>query len=825
MATELNPNVGLYDYDMIKIVQELANNSAKVKAVIFKNIIMGSDIDKRSLQQYIGYVNSMLSAFEKYGDVILNNASKYEGSTTGYGISYAGVKDYLYTKYDYASALPFTDGLIKGINEKKITNNEEVLDFFTHTANKAFKNRAFTTAGLVDQVIEDMKDCRGKLNDVELKKFKSVKDQNLFDSMDRVELYKTIQKVIEFLCSELNKNRYIHTRDMKLLVSFVNNIIEYITYSITAYITRIYIITKYLSCFKNPARELIAESVNENISKIARITLINDIDETNVRDMTKIFDYIDNCSKFITTIGGVIPKIADIKELKRSCDCFEELKDNRFNNALLDNSFYEFLSNRIYTLFDEYGMNRNRSLAELNETLKEFLLNNGQALSTRATAKQAMLSIIKELDSDNDNKKDSTDLAADLLGFTSYTLFKIYSITSRIQECRMDNNHVLDIRTLTVMAELIKQLNSVYKEIAIATLFKFRDIEMKINDMNNNESDHVKDLLAIKVPGMKDNDYSSNNVTMAAVPDTTRVPLELMNLYAQPSFEYYQMYDEYASSLLPGDAYYTEAAVWINKIKSWLQAILTAIKRRWNDAKFQAAVKWVGDHKGDLQSMNYTGTMEVLPYGALKIDYIDELIKKLDEINADLLKDKTQFEEFIKSLYVTPELQYIFLSGSVDDKLKNTKYRNYILFGIDPKSTNNDVKGKKLVDSQIKDEMTRVWIPTIVSSTTTSKELIDTSNELNQKIDNFNRVAAQNTSKVNNDIPPAMNNDEQNSSSSAQSSTQPAKEEDKGVNAEEAVTKLQTVFTNLWQNLEPTVYKAINDQYSYIQQAHSLGRK
>lgn len=819
MVTELNPNVRLYDYEIIKIVQDLANNSAKVKAVIFKNIIMESDIEKNDIHWYIGYVNSLLSVFEKYGDAILKNASNCEGTDTGYGMTYAGIKDYLYAKYDYASALPFTDGLINLINEKKVTNNEDVLDFFTHTVNKAFKNRAFTTAGLVDQVIEDIKDYSGKRNDVELKKFKSVKDQDLFDSTDRVELYKTIQKVIEFLCFKLNKNRYIHTRDMKLLVSFVNNVIEYITYSITAYITRIYIITKYLDCFRNPSNEVIAESVNENVSKIARITIINDIDEANSRDMNKIFDYINNCSRFVTTIGGIIPKIADVKELKRSCDCFEMLNNNRFNNALFDNSFYEFLSNRVYTMFDEYGMNLSRSVIELNETLKEFLFNNGQSLPTRATAKQAMLTIIKELDSDNDSKKDCIDLASDLLGFTSYTLFKIYSISNRIQECRMNNNQVLDIRTLTVMAELIKQLNSVYKEIAIATLFKFHDIELKINDMNNNESDHVKDLLAIKVPGMEGNDYSSNNAITTAVPDTTRVPTKLMNLYAQPSFEYYQMYDEYASSLLPGDAYYTEAAVWINKIKSWLQAILAAIKRRWNDNKFQAAIKWVQSHKNDLQSMNYIGTMEVLPYRALKIEYIDDLIRKLDGINGNILEDKIQFEEFIKSLYVTPELQYIFLSGSVNDKVKNTKYQNYLLFDIDPKSTNG-VKGKKLVNSQIKDEMMRVWVPTISSSANISKELIETSNEINRKIDNFNRVAVKNTSSINNDIPPAMSDENQKPASN-----QSKKEENSNsVSINEAVTKLQTVFTNLWQNLEPTVYKAINDQYSYIKQAHSIGR-
>lgn len=427
-----------------------------------------------------------------------------------------------------------------------------------------------------------------------------------------------------------------------------------------------------------------------------------------------------------------------------------------------------------------------------------------------------MICTIKELDPSKETKEAYANLATDLLGFSAYTLFKLYCIVNRIQETRMNNSQHLDIRTLTVMAELIKQLHAVYKEIAIAALFKFRDIEMKINDFNDNESDHIKDTLAIKVPGMEKNDYSSNNNTMAAVPDTTRVPVELMNLYAQPSFEYYQMYDEYASSLLPDDMYYTEAAVWINKIKSWLQAILAAIKRRWNDVKFQNAVKWVQNHKNDLQSMNYTGTMEVLPYGALKIDYIDEVIKKLDSINGDLLKDKTQFEEFIKSLYITPELQYIFLDDSVDAKLKLGKYQNYILFGMDPKS-NNEVKGKKLTDSQIKDEMMKVWIPTVSASTNTSKELVQTSEEINKKIDNFNRAAAQNTSSSNSDIPPTMSDET--------TSNNQQKEEDKSVSAEEAVTKLQGVFTNLWQNLEPTVYKAVNDQYKYIQQAHSLGRK
>lgn len=816
MLPVINSKYGLYDEDLLAIVNDVANNSSKVKAFIFKSVIMNAEIDKKDIQKYLGSINSLLLAFEKYGDEI----TKYMRNTTpiisGHGISYDGIKDYLYGKYDYASSIPFVDGLIRLIKDGKVTENKDVIDFFEHTANKAFSHRAVNTAGLVDEVISNIKDYDTIHNDYEAKKFNAVKDQKIFNSKDRIELYKAADEVIEFLVNDLNNNRYERTRDMKLLVSYVNNVIEYITYSVTAYITRIFIIGRYASSFimnaNVPTTEPIHESVDPSI--IDRITIMNEIDEFDVRDMTKIADYIEDICNFVKVIGGTLPKDLDLRRIKVSDYYYipEMDTNNRVLQALLGNSFYEFLTNQLYTIFKDYGTDSLYSLINLNDNINEFLSPSNQALSTKTTAKQGMMSIIRDVSAKNDTKESYIELADDLFNFTLFTLSKIMLLYSNIRDYRMReaNDPVHNNSALTVSAELMKQLNSIYKEIAIATLSKFRDIEMKINDLNNKEESIANDALSIKVPGEK-NDASSNDNMMTAVPDTERVPAELLSLYAKPAFEYYQLYDEYASSLLPGDEYYVEASVIINKIKAWLEAILAAIKRRWNDVKFQNAVKWVQKNKGVLQSSVYRGEMEILPYASINIDYIDQVIEKLNGINADLFKDNEQFNAFINSLYVTPELQFIFNSDLKND-VKITKFQNYILFGIDPK-TNQDVKAKKITDNQIRETMMKVWVPSVLSSPELTKELVNDGQEINKAIANINS-AASNVTNTNNDVPPDMG---------SQPETNNKTEEKVDVNA--MTSKLQSTLNDLWKNLEPSVYKLINDQYGYIQHAFSLRQK
>lgn len=820
MLPVINSKYGLIDEDLLAIVNDMANNSSKVKAFIFKNVIMNAEIDKKDMQKYLGSINSLLMAFEKYGDEVAKYMRNTTPNNVGHGISYDGIKDYLYGKYDYVSPIPFVDGLIRLIKDGKIKENKDVIDFFEHTADKAFNHRAVNTAGLVDEVISNEKDYDTIHNDYEVKKFNAVKDQKIFNSRDRIELYKAVDKVIEFLVDDLNNNRYERTRDMKLLVSYVNNVIEYVTYSVTAYITRIFIIGKYASSFiAYSAVKTIPVPVNESVdpSNVDRITIMNELDELDVRDMIKLVDYIEDICDFIKVIGGTLPKDLDLKRMKAGEFYYIPDLDanNRLLEALLGNSFYEFLTNQVYNMFIDYGNDSLYSLINLNNNISEFLSPSNQALSTETTAKQGMMRIIRDVNAKNDTKESYVELAHDLFEFTLFTLSKIMSIYVRVRDYRMReaNDPIHNNSALTVSAELMKQFSSIYKEIAIATLSKFRDIEMNINDLNNKEESIANDSLKIKVPGEK-NDVSSNNNMMTAVPDTERIPAELLNLYAKPAFEYYQLYDEYASSLLPADEYYVEASIIINKIKAWLEAILAAIKRRWNDVKFQNAVKWVQKNKGVLQSSVYSGEMEVLPYTSIKIDYIDQVIEKLNGINADLFKDNEQFNTFINSLYVTPELQFIF-NGNLKDDVKLTKFQNYILFGIDPKM-NQDVKPKKIVDNQIRETMMKVWVPSVISSPELTKELVNDGQKINKAIANINS-AASNVTNASNDLPPDMG-------SQPETNNTPNKPEEK-VDVNAMTAKLQSTLNDLWKNLEPSVYKLINDQYGYIQHAFSLRQK
>ena len=79
---------------------------------------------------------------------------------------------------------------------------------------------------------------------------------------------------------------------------------------------------------------------------------------------------------------------------------------------------------------------------------------------------------------------------------------------------------------------------------------KFKDIEMNINELRNIADIKLANDLTIKVPGTK-SDISSNDNLMVGVPDTTRMPPDLINVYATPALDSMNMYDEYVLTMFP----------------------------------------------------------------------------------------------------------------------------------------------------------------------------------------------------------------------------------------------------------------------------------
>lgn len=848
MISELNPEDRMRQDYILGATSDLTAEASKVKTTVFKNIVMGEDIDPKLIKQFLGYVNSYLTTFEKYADGIAKKMKNTEAVPNITAIPYSSVKDYLYANYDYASALKFIDGLINKINNESIKNDSEVRSYFGDITDRAFKDRAKSTAALVDEVITTIKEDTTKISKAEAGKFNAVKDQTLFKKSSTSEIYKTVAKVFEFLCNDLNKNRYPRTRDNRLLVSYVNNIIDYITYTITAYTTRVFIITNYGYAFIRASKvggdASITESVDMSFGH-SEIDVMKKLDEAVVRDNTKLAQYIDSIQEFLTAIGTTInidlwgDEKFSAKKIIRSAADIQYPDGNAVCNALSDNPLFEMLTNRIYTILGPYDdFTEINNMTDLHDDLEKFLSNPTHALSTSSSAKQGLLDTFSGISPKDETIGSYKELASDVAEFIIVTLVKTYRIVLMIgrDRTRELNDPKYTSSMVTIQADIIKMLNSFYKEIAVAGLTKLRDIEMKINDINNADNDVLKDMLTIKIPGGDDNDYSHKDNMMTAVPDTERIPSQLLDLYAKPTFEYLQMCDEWASSLpgMEGDAYYTEASTFINKLLAWLQGLWDAIKRRWRDKRFEAATKWVETHQNDLKQMTYTGTMEVLPYKAINVKYIDDVINKLqNDITPDILKDPDALDSFIQSLY-PQELAFMYDKTQNDSKDASdlTKYQNWVLFQIPTNSTNQNVQRKTLKNQEIATEMSKVWIPTLINADATGKSIDTTAARVSDAIKGvdtkFAGVTANTNSQNNPDQMPDLgntntqDNNNQNNTASTQNNQQ---NNTKQLTPDEATAKIQAALNDLWGHLEQTVYKAVTDQYKYIQEAHSIGRK
>ena len=142
----------LTQQDIIDSVHSMIQDSSKLKTAIFKSIIMSSDVDKVALQKYINKVTAFIKIWSNYGDSLEAKMKESSGAENVRAIQYNTIKPFLYAKYDYASVLPFTDGVLKGIKSGKFSEAKDIVEFREFTARKAFDDRADSTGGLLDEV-------------------------------------------------------------------------------------------------------------------------------------------------------------------------------------------------------------------------------------------------------------------------------------------------------------------------------------------------------------------------------------------------------------------------------------------------------------------------------------------------------------------------------------------------------------------------------------------------------------------------------------------------------------------------------------------------
>lgn len=855
----------LIDKDIVSSIHSITKEGYDLKKEIFKTASLAKKLDTNVIKIYLSSVNSFLRYWDDYSKDLKEKIQSSKGVEKVWTIEYSYVKNYIYAKYDYASVLPFTDGLIKGISSGKFKTVDDIEDFRNYTISKAFKDQPDSIGGLLDAVLIDNKPTsiiRHIISDTyDAKMFDSIRSYNMFEWRSRQELYNAIFKTVEFMTTQVGVGGFLTNNDMRIFSSMVNNVMDYITYSLTAYASRIYIISVYAYPFINASNVVHESTTVSDVPKTVKcdipsveIDVFRNAEDTICRDPKKTKEFIEIFNSFL--------KLVDVDNLfgsnKPSWDSMgydKTIEPNRFYEKMVVNPLYKFL---ILKRYDYKIYTDASSIIELNQVIKELIYNSSQGIQGTSSPKQDIFQIIRGISSDNETLKGYQELAKDLYLCTLQLCWNTNDIINNIIRWKKKEITEPQFNTgvLNAASEALKGLSEFYRDLAEVILHKCRDIEIKINQLRVNENHKVGDMTSISVPN-KNTD--KEDVTTILVPDTTRVAPELMDLYDRPTFEWLELYDEYVKSL-PGmkdEIYYSEAfniSTIINQLIAHIKAAIEKFQAFRNNNSVKAAIRWVTTNENAIRGMDFSSvTMTTKAYKKTIMlpNGFDNLTNNLKNFNTNVLKSSESIQEFIKTLYPDQDV-YNWFYGKDTNAAKNgaVKYRNYILFH-DKAEVTDQTPGTIQLNSQQVNRAVDEWINNIKAIDNTSKGLSSKGDELNEaikvlrnkiagikddnsvtesvsdlfveqenapNIGNTNNTTSQNTNVNTN---PSTNNSGASQSSSNSTTNTNNSNNDMGNTSSYFLTEVDLAIIRIFKPLGDFFAEYCKDSYNYLKEAYT----
>ena len=767
----------VFDPDIKDAITDLQAETSKFKKKLFNSILRNEALEPVHIKRYLSVIEEFVKYWDWYSTELatkMRSASGKEGVTT---IETPFIKEYIYAKYDFASMLQFADGLVRGVTDGKFLHVEDIEDFKDHTIDKAFDGLPGDIGSVLDRVINSKMgiefDHRTDKSDAST--YNTIKTYKMFDPRSRVELYKAADKTVSFITHDLRYGNFPRRDNLKIFVSMVNNIIDYITYSLTAYACRIFIISRYAYSFihcrgdcedadysestdgsKSLSADNAEESSKSSDSNI-EVTIMRDADDQLAKDVNKCEDFFKVFEEFIAAIGadslfqhGHKPKFVN----GNACGGgYSDDTDNIFRKKLLDNQIENEIFSHWVSLIP-YNVT-GKDITELNHLIKSYIYNSSQGIQGTSTPKQELFHVIRGADNGN-TVADLQVLAKDLYTYSFHSLVKI---RATIEDLRGWVNKELNedrvgMSSMNSASETLQILNEFYGDIALVIIQKARDIEMKINDARNATIAKTIDMCTFKIPDLVKSDTCTNNNMMMAVSDTTRVPIDLIDVYSTPAFESMELNDELLRYLpeFADDVYFSEAfniSQVLNAMVSKLKAIKKSMSDFFDNQQTKAARKWVVDRKQALLTMNLRGSqLQVYPY---KINVtlprgFDNLVNNLGNIPDKAFESEDELEKWIKSLYPNDTIYGWFRDGNNGA----LKYRNLFLFQ-DEKDPVDDKHHEVLVnigDTQIAKNFGG-WIETIEKSEQLYRQLLDLQGKIENGVNSLKAKAAAATNKIN----------------------------------------------------------------------------
>ena len=855
--SKFDPNNVIDAYRLLGICRGMTNAANYFKFFMMKAKIKHEEIDKSHVTDFMTEATNFIRFFANYAEEIQEIARNTEVSGPVYGYPYDAIKDQLYANYDFASILPFTDGLMKGQASGTIKTPADVKEYFEHTIAKAFPDCGASPAAVIDYVTSSYSPVYKSihLSEQEVKHFNQVKHTKIYDHSERLEMYKAIDTTVEFVRQSFNRSKDQEIGDVKLYTAIIHSVVDYALYTMFVYAMKYYVIGRYVyafadSAFVNPSKDTgmapRTESATDFNSKVGMITRMHDTDEIMVRDMNKLPEFLKVLTQWMVDLNRG-PNI-DPGDVEAYHIPGKITPDNPFVQDLTANALYNLISVNPYF----YLQNDNpdgKQFTLIRSKLRDCILNNDHGVETNESPKQQFLLVFRNMKPKSETVDGYANLALDLCSTASQILDRIRSFTDNFSRWRSyaDNMKLADPTAHAASAECMRLIAELYRDFSVAILYKCRDIEEHINTLRSANMNRAEADLKIKVPGMKP-DVNTNANMMSIIPDTTRNVADIDEMYAAESYAMLEAYDLYAQSLpgMENDPYYTEA-VDLSKVINAIIAKLTS----WYD-KFQAFLQnkavtrgfqWIIQHKTELNRMTFENVeMQVLPYkkDITMPEGFDQIITKIQAANPDTFKDPDAKTRFIRSLYPNDTVAGWFMDENAEERKKAPqKYKNYILF-----QDLNEVKADapqpvKLSNQNIANAIKEVWVPTIEDAPKTLQAHRETTDRFKRAVEELKRKLANSTSGTAttsttttnnaNQTPPSI--DERNgtggngSNNTAEQNKKVADQQAAGINVDATIGEISLVIENIWGSMTNMFIEYFRAMYGYLQESYSKGTK
>ena len=756
-----NTNYPISDTEVSDQIKMIAATGGKMKINLFRTTMDRSNVSYNEIQSYLGLINSYLREFDQYADELqdkMKDINKLSVSDKINNIEYDDVKPYMYAHHDWASVLQFIDGLIKGLNNNDFQKPDDVREFFEHTVNKAFKDCG-------DNVAEMMEDTLISLNGPDIERmdakeitmFNSTKSYKWYNSRDRVEIYKAIEKSIEFMCNYYSFGKAIDTvartvdDHHAIKIAIIGCAFDYITYTLAAYGLRVYIMSQYvlpvMMYQKNTANIApVHESVDilsGNITDLP-ISAVHEIDEMILQDVYKFPKFMEIIGKALKTCGGDGTGFDDtIRSDGNNVYAIitASNKGNIICDKLMSNSLHNCLTGMTYSWNISDG--DPGKISEVCQMLRSAIYNNMQGIGTSFTPKQEIMHIYGNIKPKKDTLEGYQSLLTDLIRcgiILMQRLFMLYKEATEMYNTRHPryNDRPFTITSNQELYDISKNAKDLYIEIGQVMLARARDLESNINNLRNANTNAIMADLSIKVPGLDTKKKSSEFADInSQIPGTNRTPISFIDIATESHYTELTMRDMYIMETygLQNDVYFTEGlADQSNMIDSIFNQIITSIQKFFTNAKFTAARKWVQENNKSMMDATFKGTLNgITPYPKIiNLDgYITNIQEKMKTINNELTKDKLAKADgvtaMVKTLYKDDATYNMFHDKNVTAEDRKTKFSNYILFGKEGQTVTNvtvpEVVNIDVSDAGFKSNYLKQWVDTILSTENVYKQL------------------------------------------------------------------------------------------------------